>query len=216
MDLVDIWMAVSSWAELFWEPSWWNAWWAVLDTVALLPLIPSLRGLKSTPIILEKIKTYAKSSKANFEKVLSKFKTWREYIQKLFKNRLFPKLVYFWNIKINRSQLERKFKHMSEMWLTSIKSLEGLKKHERIPLLKKYQDEIIKILQNSNEIYESKVWDTLTYTFLYKNKLVHLKRNNFEFLSWYNLTKEKHLNLKMNDVLVKKTWNIWVTGDIIK
>lgn len=39
-DLVDIWMAVSSWAKLFWEPSWENAWWAVLDTVALAPLIP--------------------------------------------------------------------------------------------------------------------------------------------------------------------------------
>ena len=215
MDLVDIWMAVSSWAELFWEPSWWNAWWAVLDTVALLPLIPSLRGLKSTPIILEKIKTYAKSSKANFEKVLSKFKTWREYIQKLFKNRLFPKLVYFWNIKINRSQLERKFKHMSEMWLTSIKSLEGLKKHERIPLLKKYQDEIIKILQNSNKIFESKSKQTLSYAFLYNWKVVHIRRDNFEFLSAFIPTEHQIYEYRFNSVKIKKTW-IWVIWEIIK
>lgn len=40
-DVVDIVMAWDSWATLFNEPSWANLWWAVLDTAALLPYVPS-------------------------------------------------------------------------------------------------------------------------------------------------------------------------------
>lgn len=101
-DLVDIWMAVSSWAKLFWEPSWENAWWAILDTVSLTPLIPSIRWLKNVNQVLEKIKEYASKSKRNFENVLKHFKTWREYIRKIYINRLFPKLNTFSYNKNNR------------------------------------------------------------------------------------------------------------------
>lgn len=40
-DVVDVLMAWHSWKEFFDEPSFWNLWWAVLDTAALVPLLPS-------------------------------------------------------------------------------------------------------------------------------------------------------------------------------
>lgn len=40
-DVVDILMAGASWANLFANPSWENFGWAVLDTAALLPVLPA-------------------------------------------------------------------------------------------------------------------------------------------------------------------------------
>lgn len=40
-DILDIAMAGYSWSKLLKEPSWGNFGWAVLDTAALLPLLPS-------------------------------------------------------------------------------------------------------------------------------------------------------------------------------
>lgn len=67
-------MAVSSWAKLFGEPNFENASWAVLDTVSLLPVIPSLRYAKNAKEASEMIARYAKQSQSNMQRVVNAFK----------------------------------------------------------------------------------------------------------------------------------------------
>lgn len=65
-DVVDIIMAGISWAELFDDPSWGNFGWAVLDTAALLPLLPSTAYFrKGGKYILksEEVAKFAKTAK---------------------------------------------------------------------------------------------------------------------------------------------------------
>ena len=65
-DLTDIIMAGASWADLFNNPSWGNFGWAVLDTAALLPLLPSSAYVrKGGKVILnvDEVAKFAKTSK---------------------------------------------------------------------------------------------------------------------------------------------------------
>lgn len=93
-DVLDVVMAGASWAEFFGEPSFANLGWAVLDTVALAPVIPSSAyvrqagknlldpdllkaAMKSTPGLKEKIlkglRGATKAEKAKVVNELSKF-----------------------------------------------------------------------------------------------------------------------------------------------
>lgn len=67
-------MAVSSWAELFNEPNVSNTAWAILDTAALLPIIPSLRYVKNPQEAGKVIAEFGKKSKENMDKILRAFK----------------------------------------------------------------------------------------------------------------------------------------------
>lgn len=187
-DVVDIGMAISSWAKLFGEPSWENAWWAILDTASLLPAIPSLRYVKNADEAAKKIAEYAKRSQENAKRVMNSFRNGKEWIQKLF-NVLFwiKKLVHFSVINIKRSQLERKFEHAAHLWLTNKTSLNWIKEPERTRLLTLYQNEIVNIIRYNQWIYEFSIRWLPTYTFIKNGKLVHLRRDNFEFLSAYPL-----------------------------
>lgn len=46
-----------------------------------------------------------------------------------------------------------------------------------------------------------------TYVFIYGWKLIHVRRDNFEFISWHMLTPEKYHKLRNNSPRVKK-WYI--------
>jgi len=52
-DITDIAFAIASWVDLVVEPSWENAGSALLDTVGLLPIIPSLGGIKRGANLLD-------------------------------------------------------------------------------------------------------------------------------------------------------------------
>lgn len=65
-DVVDIIMAGASWADLFANPSWGNFGWAVLDTAALLPVLPSsayFRKGGKTFLKIDEVAKFAKTSK---------------------------------------------------------------------------------------------------------------------------------------------------------
>ena len=75
-DVADILMAWWSWKDFFDEPSFWNFWWAVLDTASLLPLLPSsayFRKWWKTFIKQDELKKFAKT------------KNWKEAIKKNLK-----------------------------------------------------------------------------------------------------------------------------------
>ena len=74
-DAVDILMSGASWAELFANPSWGNFGWAVLDTAALLPALPSTAYFRKggkTLLKVDEVAKFAKTSKG--KKVLQLFK----------------------------------------------------------------------------------------------------------------------------------------------
>lgn len=64
-DLVDILMAGASWAKMLSEPSWGNFGWAVLDTAALLPLLPSTAYFRQGGKVLLKADEVAKFAKTS-------------------------------------------------------------------------------------------------------------------------------------------------------
>lgn len=67
-DLVDIVMAGKSWADLFSEPSWGNFAWAVLDTAAILPVLPSTAYVRQGGkyiLKVDEVVKFAKTSKGS-------------------------------------------------------------------------------------------------------------------------------------------------------
>ena len=65
-DIVDIIMAGKSWADLFFEPSLANSGWAILDTAALLPVLPSsayFRQGGKTLLKSDEVAKFAKTAK---------------------------------------------------------------------------------------------------------------------------------------------------------
>lgn len=64
-DILDIAMAGYSWSEYLGDPSWGNFGWAVLDTAALLPLIPSTSYVRKGSKVLLKSDEFARFAKTN-------------------------------------------------------------------------------------------------------------------------------------------------------
>lgn len=62
-DVLDVAMAGYSWGKLLNEPSWGNFGWAVLDTAALLPLLPSTAYFREGSKVLLKANDFAKFAK---------------------------------------------------------------------------------------------------------------------------------------------------------
>ena len=78
-DVVDIVMAGASWAKLFSDPSWGNFGWAVLDTAAILPALPSTAYFRKGGKILlkpEEVAKFAKTSKGK-RTIQAAMKTYR-------------------------------------------------------------------------------------------------------------------------------------------
>ena len=71
-DVVDILMAGKSWADLFSEPSWANFGWAVLDTAAILPLLPSTAYFRQGGKVMLKADEVAKFAKTSAGKKVIK------------------------------------------------------------------------------------------------------------------------------------------------
>lgn len=64
-DVVDVLMTGKSWANLFSEPSWANFGWAVLDTAAILPLLPSTAYFRQGGKVMLKVDEVAKFAKTS-------------------------------------------------------------------------------------------------------------------------------------------------------
>lgn len=64
-DVVDVLMAGAAWAKLFNEPSWGNFGWAVLDTAAILPVLPSTAYFRQGGKVLLKADEVAKFAKTS-------------------------------------------------------------------------------------------------------------------------------------------------------
>ncbi|WP_418703427.1 hypothetical protein [Anaerotignum faecicola] len=78
-DLVDILMAGASWAKLFGDPSWGNFGWAVLDTAALLPVLPSTAYFREGGKVFikaDEVAKFAKTSKGK-KAIMAAMKTYR-------------------------------------------------------------------------------------------------------------------------------------------
>ena len=78
-DILDVAMAGYSWSKLLGEPSWGNFGWAVLDTAALLPLLPSTAYFREGGKILLKADDFAKFAKTanGKEAIKSAMKTYK-------------------------------------------------------------------------------------------------------------------------------------------
>lgn len=72
-DVLDIVMAGSSWADLLKDPSWNNFGWAVLDTAALLPALPSTAYVRKGGKVFLKVDDFFNLAKT--EKVKTAIKT---------------------------------------------------------------------------------------------------------------------------------------------
>lgn len=64
-DVLDIAMAGKSWSDLLKDPSWSNFGWAVLDTAALLPLLPSTAYVREGGKVLLKADDFLKFAKTS-------------------------------------------------------------------------------------------------------------------------------------------------------
>lgn len=89
-------MAGASWAKLFSEPSWGNFGWAVLDTAALLPVLPSTAYFREGGKVILKVDEVAKFAKT------SKGKTAIKSAMKTYK---------LATVTYDAKQLQSKFKH---------------------------------------------------------------------------------------------------------
>lgn len=70
-------MAWDSWAELFDEPSWSNLWWAILDTAAIAPYLPSTSWVRkwNKKVLKDwELKKFAKKNKDKVKKAIKKKK----------------------------------------------------------------------------------------------------------------------------------------------
>lgn len=186
-DVVDIGMAISSWAKLFGEPNWENAWWAVLDTASLLPIIPSLRHVKNVEEATKKISEFAKKSEGNRKRIINAFRTGRESIEKIFKGIYLTKWMRFAPIYVKYSQLEKKIYHASDLGLNIPKKLDGIKQPQKNLMIMTYRDEVMRILKNRQAIYMSSVNWMPSYAFVLWTKVIHVRRDNFEFLSGFTM-----------------------------
>ncbi|MCI7356913.1 MAG: hypothetical protein MSK40_04280 [Parabacteroides sp.] len=64
-DILDVAMAGKSWSDMLEEPSWGNFAWALLDTAALLPLIPSTAYVREGGKVLLKADDFLKFAKTS-------------------------------------------------------------------------------------------------------------------------------------------------------
>lgn len=127
-DVVDIVMAGASWADLFKDPSWKNFGWAILDTGALLPLLPSTAYVRKGNKAIVKLDELAKFFKT------SKGKTAIEAAMKTYKysDGITPKAIkqmkkYFKTEKEQKEVLET-FKKIADRGLVGGTNQRGIKK----------------------------------------------------------------------------------------
>lgn len=112
-DVADVIMAWDSWAELFNEPSWSNFWWAILDTAAIAPLVPSTSWIRKWWKKVLKDDALKNLSKKDKEKVKKAIKEkWpkienRKKIWKFYYNDTAIKRLNDTQRKIEESDLEK-------------------------------------------------------------------------------------------------------------
>lgn len=127
-DAVDILMAGSSWADMFKNPSWGNFAWAVLDTVALIPALPSTAYVRKGGKVLLKADEVAKFAKT------SKGKKIVEAAMKGYKysDGISPKAIKSINKTFNTPQESKKvlnlFKAAANRGLVGATNQMGIKK----------------------------------------------------------------------------------------
>lgn len=175
-DLVDIIMAGKSWADLLSNPSWANFGWAVLDTAALLPLLPSSAYFRQGGKVLLKVDEVAKFSKT------SKGKTAIEAAMKGYK---------LASVTYDAAQLQKKFKHAIDFGITGNYSLAKARE---------FKTALMKVVNNATEIYKTQYHgDAIVYI---KGQLGVITRLDGTFVSGWKLTAEQ-LQFHRNHLRIK-------------
>lgn len=144
-DAVDILMAGASWAELFANPSWGNFGWAVLDTAALLPALPSTAYFRKGGKTLLKVDEVAKFAKT------SKGKKAVEAAMKAFKysDGISSKVIKQINKKfkgVEGKKVLQLFKDAADKGLVGAKDQAGIKKISTSSKIGKQYTHEIKII----------------------------------------------------------------------
>lgn len=130
-DLVDVVMAGASWAKLFSEPSWGNFGWAVLDTAALLPLLPSSAYFREGGKVFLKIDEVADFAKTTDGK---------KAIEGAMIAHELAEVTY------SASQLQKKFKHAIDF---------GISGNYNLTNRTLFKNALEEVVDNADEIYKS-------------------------------------------------------------
>lgn len=175
-DILDIAMAGKSWSDLLKEPSWGNFAWAVLDTAALLPLIPSTAYVREGGKILLKADDFVKFAKTTKGKkaISAAMKTY--------------KLA---SVSFDAKQLQRKFKHAADF---------GIEGGYSLAKAKEFKQALSKVVEGADEIYKTVFHgDAIIYI---KGKLGVVVRLDGTFVSGWKLNAEQ-LKFHRNHLKIK-------------
>lgn len=165
-DLVDIIMAGKSWADLFSEPSLANFGWAVLDTAALLPVLPSSAYFRQGGKVLLKSDEVAKFAKT------ARGKTAVKAAMKTFKysDGITQKAVKAIKRKFKGSEGEKVlklFQDAANNGLVGAKNMAGIKKINPSDKIGKQYTHEIKILTSQYADYRILGYKTNTGTWVF-------------------------------------------------
>ncbi|MGL5439677.1 MAG: colicin D domain-containing protein [Filifactoraceae bacterium] len=164
-DILDIAMAGYSWSKLLQEPSWGNFGWAVLDTAALLPLLPSTAYVREGGKVLLKADDFAKFAKTDKGKaaIKSAMKTY--------------KLA---SVTYDAKQLQSKFKHAIDF---------GVKGNYSVAKANEFKNALAKVVNNAAEIYKTNYHgDAIIYI---KDGLGVITKTDGTFVSGWKLSSEQ-------------------------
>ena len=164
-DVLDIAMAGKSWSDLLKDPSLKNLSWAVLDTAALLPLLPSTAYVREGGKVLLKADDFLKFAKT------SKGKKAIKSAMKTFK---LPNVTY------DAKQLQAKFKHAIDF---------GVKGNYSKAKAVEFQKALEKVVTNATEIYKTNYHGEAT--FYIKDGLGVITRTDGTFVSGWKLSSEQ-------------------------
>lgn len=165
-DVLDIAMAGASWADLFNEPSWSNFGWAILDTAALLPLLPSSAYVRKGGKILLKSDEFLKFAKT---------KSGAKAIKTAMKTYKLATVTY------GTGQLQKKFKHAIDF---------GIKGSFNTKKALEFKTALSKVVSGATEIYKSSYRGSDIIIYI-KDGLGVLTKLNGEFISGWKLTSEQ-------------------------
>lgn len=165
-DVVDIVMAGKAWADLFANPSWGNFGWAILDTAAILPLLPSSAYFRQGGKVLLKVDEVAKFAKT------TKGKAAVETAMKAFKysDGITQKAIKAISKKFKGAEAERVlklFQDAANKGLVGNKGMSGIKAITPSKVIGKQYTHEIKIISSQYGDYRIFGYQTKTGTWVF-------------------------------------------------
>lgn len=179
-DVVDVVMAGISWADFLNDPSLGNFGWAVLDTAALLPFLPSSAYFRKAG------KTFIK--KSELAKFIKKSTRNKNLVKKFIKGYKLASPI------LENNQLIKKVKHAP---------IYGLKNSNDKKNIERFRKAILSVINNATEVYLTTHSGQSGKVILYyrKGKAVFLDMKG-KFITTYELT-PKQLNFHRSKLRIK-------------